>query len=97
MLTKIFLDSAPLITSLFFIMGAFIVFQILFAGIRLVFKVIHKNIDKYLLRSILGIIYILSLLFIMQLSIRDKNQPWIYVNFQLVSIIFLYCHIKCSV
>lgn len=88
LLTKIFLDSAPLITSLFFIMGAFIVFQILFAGIRLVFKVIHKNIDKYLLRSILGIIYILSLLFIMQLSIRDKNQPWIYVNFQLVSIIF---------
>ncbi|GEO46398.1 GGDEF domain-containing protein [Companilactobacillus kimchii] len=88
MLTKIFLDNAPLITSLFFIMGAFIVFQILFAGVRLIFKVIHRNIDKYLIRSILGIIYILSLLFIMQLSIRDKNQSWIYINFQLVSIIF---------
>ncbi|GEO57840.1 GGDEF domain-containing protein [Companilactobacillus bobalius] len=88
MLTKIFLDNAPLIASLFFIMGAFIVFQILFAGVRLILKVRRRNTDRYLLRSILGIIYILSLLFIMQLSIRGKNQSWIYVNFQLVSIIF---------
>lgn len=88
LLTKIFLDNAPLIASLFFIMGAFIVFQILFAGVRLLLKIRHRNTDRYLLRSILGLIYILSLLFIMQLSIRDKNQSWIYVNFQLVSIIF---------
>lgn len=88
LLTNIFLNSAPLTTSLFFIMRAFVVFQILFAGVRLIFKVLKKSIDKYVLRSILGIIYILVLLLIMQITIRGRGQSWIYINFQLVSIIF---------
>ncbi|GAB5056072.1 GGDEF domain-containing protein [Companilactobacillus alimentarius] len=88
MLSKLFLDIAPLTVSLFFIMGAFVVFQIIFSGIRKILQSKNINIDEYALRSVLGIIYILVLLFIMQSSIRNANESWIYINFQIVSVIF---------
>lgn len=46
------------------------------------------KIDTFTLRSILGISYILMLLFTMQKAIPNKDFSWIYVNFQLVSVIF---------
>jgi len=69
-------------------MGVFLVFQIFFDGVKKIIKPQEHNIDEYQLRFILGIIYILLVLFIMQSSIRNKNYSWMYVNFQLVAVIF---------
>ncbi|WP_057881492.1 GGDEF domain-containing protein [Companilactobacillus kimchiensis] len=88
MLTSLVLNRTILITSLFFIMGVFVVFQILFAGVKKALNVKNNNIDEYTLRTILGIIYILSILFIMQSSITNKHYSWTFVNFQLVAVIF---------
>ncbi|TGD22992.1 GGDEF domain-containing protein [Companilactobacillus suantsaicola] len=88
MLTGFFVNQAPLVTSLFFIMGAFIVFQIFFSGAKRIALKINENIDIYYLRAILGIIYILLVLFIMQSFVRDETRPWVYVNFQLISLLF---------
>jgi diguanylate cyclase (GGDEF)-like protein len=88
LLTGFFVSQAPLVTSLFFIMGAFIVFQILFSGAKRIAVRINGSIDIYHLRAILGIIYILLILIIMQSFVRDATRPWVYVNFQMVSLIF---------
>jgi len=88
LLTKIFLSRATLVVSLFFIMGVFVVFQIMFAFVKKILDVKNNKIDEYTLRSILGILYILAILFTMQNSIRDASYSWIYINFQLVSVIF---------
>lgn len=96
MLTNIFLNDAPLVTSLFFIMGAFIIFQILFAGIRLILKVRERSVDRYVLRSILGIIYILAILFAMQLAIRGGSTILDLYQLPISFHNFLYPYIKCS-
>lgn len=88
LLTNMLLSKTTLITSLFFIMGVFLVFQIIFDGIKKIINLKKYNIDEYLLRFILGIIYILIILLTMQHSIHDKSNVWIYVNFQLVATIF---------
>lgn len=69
-------------------MGIFVVFQVAFAGIK---KILHWRkirFDEYTLRSLLGIIYILAVLFSLQISIPHGGNSWVFVNFQLVSIIF---------
>ncbi|GEO79771.1 GGDEF domain-containing protein [Companilactobacillus mindensis] len=88
MLTNTLLSETTLISSLFFIMGVFLVFQVIFDGIKKFINLKKYNIDEYLLRFILGIIYILIIMLTMQLSIRGKHSAWIYVNFQLVATIF---------
>jgi len=70
-------------------MGAFVVFQIFFDGLKKLLDVKNNRvIDEYALRTILGIIYILAILFTMQSSVRDAHYSWVYINFQLVSVIF---------
>ncbi|PMD73803.1 GGDEF domain-containing protein [Companilactobacillus nuruki] len=88
MLTEQFLAHSILISSLFFMLGIFIAFQVVFNSLKkiLILKQIHFN--EYTLRSILGIIYILVLLFSMQVSISNRQSIWAFVNFQLIAVIF---------
>ncbi|WP_240704412.1 GGDEF domain-containing protein [Companilactobacillus zhachilii] len=88
MLTSYVIGKASLITSLFFIMGVFIVFQVAFAGLKKVLTIKDVNFDEYTLRAILGIIYILVNLFILQSSVRGRAPSWTFINFQLVAVIF---------
>lgn len=69
-------------------MGVFIVFQVAFAGLKKVLTIKDVNFDEYTLRAILGIIYILIILFILQSSVRGRAPSWTFINFQLVAVIF---------
>ena len=88
MLTSLVLNKATLLTSLFFMMGIFVVFQVSFDGIRKVLSVKNIHIDEFILRSFLGITYILVLLFSLQSSLSSKQPTWTFINFQLVAVIF---------
>src|SRR5699024_5249506 len=44
--------------------------------------------DSYSLRAALGVIYIMSLLFYMEITATHVQQSWIYINFELISVIF---------
>jgi len=88
LLTSYVIGKASLLTSLFFIMGIFIVFQVSFAGIKKVLNFNDINFDEYTLRAILGIIYILAILFTLQVSVRGHSHSWTFINFQLVAVIF---------
>lgn len=88
MLTADFIKQASLIPSLFFVMGIFIVFQVAFAGIKKILNWKKIRFDEYTLRSLLGIIYILAVLFSLQSSLSHTGASWTFINFQLVSVIF---------
>ncbi|CAJ1191830.1 hypothetical protein CPR19088_GLDEOEPO_02233 [Companilactobacillus paralimentarius] len=88
MLTSFVIGKASLLTSLFFIMGVFIVFQVAFAAIKKVLTIKDVNFDEYTLRAVLGIIYILVILFVLQNSVRGHGNSLTFVNFQLVAVIF---------
>ncbi|GEO65106.1 hypothetical protein [Companilactobacillus nantensis] len=53
MLTSFVIGKASLLTSLFFIMGVFIVFQVAFAAIKKVLTIKDVNFDEYTLRAVL--------------------------------------------
>lgn len=88
MLTSSFLDASTLLPSLFYILGAFLVFQVLFSGIKVLLNKMAIHYDPYSLRATLGVIYIMSLLFYMEITATHVQQSWIYINFELISVIF---------
>lgn len=88
MLTSSFLDVSSLLPSLFYILGAFLVFQVLFSGIKVLLNKMAVHYDPYSLRAALGVIYIMSLLFYMEITATNVQHSWIYINFELISVIF---------
>lgn len=88
MLTSSFLDVSSLLPSLFYILGAFLVFQVLFSGIKVLLNKMAVHYDSYSLRAALGVIYIMSLLFYMEITATNIQHSWIYINFELISVIF---------
>ena len=88
LLTSSFLNASPLLSSLFYILGAFLVFQVLFSGIKVLLNKMVIHYDPYSLRAALGVIYIMSLLFYMEIAATHVQQSWIYINFELISVIF---------
>ncbi|MFC6175747.1 GGDEF domain-containing protein [Companilactobacillus huachuanensis] len=88
MLTSFIIGKASLLTSLFFIMGVFIVFQVSFEGLKKLLTLKDFNFDGFTLRAILGIIYIVVVLFILQSSVQGRAPSWTFINFQLVAVIF---------
>ena len=88
MLTSSFLDVSSLLPSLFYILGAFLVFQVLFSGIKVLLNKMAVHYDSYSLRAALGVIYIMSLLFYMEITATNVQHSWIYINFELISVIF---------
>lgn len=87
MLTSSFLDVSSLLPSLFYILGAFLVFQVLFSGIKVLLNKMAVHYDPYSLRAALGVIYIMSLLFYMEITATNVQHSWIYINFELISVI----------
>ncbi|MDG5114146.1 GGDEF domain-containing protein [Companilactobacillus pabuli] len=88
MLTSSFLDVSSLLPSLFYILVAFLVFQVLFSGIKVLLNKMAVHYDSYSLRAALGVIYIMSLLFYMEITATNVQHSWIYINFELISVIF---------
>lgn len=88
MLTKYVLQEMPLLTSLFFIFGVFIIYEILFDGVKSVLSLKEINIESGILKAQLGIMYLFILLFGLQALVVNHQATWIFINFQIVALIF---------
>lgn len=78
----------PLLTSLFFILGVFIIYEILFDGVKSVLSLKEINIESGILKAQLGIMYLFILLFGLQALVVNHQATWIFINFQIIALIF---------
>ncbi|HIY93243.1 GGDEF domain-containing protein [Companilactobacillus sp. HBUAS56275] len=88
MLTKYVLQEMPLLVSLFFILGVFIIYEILFDGIKSVLSIRKIEIESNILKAQLGIMYLFILLFGLQTLVVNQETTWIFINFQIIALIF---------
>jgi len=79
---------APFITSIFFILGVFTLYNVLFnwGVVALTQKKIRFNENK--LNSWCGVLYMLIFIFAMQATIVGKPISWQFMNFQIIALIF---------
>ncbi|MFC6176101.1 GGDEF domain-containing protein [Companilactobacillus huachuanensis] len=79
---------APVITSIFFILGVFTLYQVAFDWLR---NIVHEkkfSINDDILRSSFGVIYMLVFIFSMQSTIVGKSISWEFMNFIIIALIF---------
>ena len=89
MLTSYVIKFAPLLISLFFILGVFVFYEILFDGVRLILYRHQVNIPNQILRPWLGVLYIFLLLISFQSLISKTPTNWLFINFQITALVFL--------
>ena len=79
---------SPFITSIFFILGVFTLYQVLYEGLKNLLKSKKLNIDDDVLNSWFGVFYMLIFIFSMQASIVGTAVSWQFMNFQLMGLVF---------
>lgn len=79
---------APIITSIFFVLGVFTLYQVLFDWLKTVFREKKINVDDDILNSWFGVIYILIFIFGMQSTITGKSISWEFMNFIIIGLIY---------
>lgn len=79
---------SPLITSIFFILGVFTLYQVLFDWMKSVIEVKKWPIDTEKMRSWFGVVYILIFVYSTQLTMVGKSSSWEFMNFQLIALVF---------
>ncbi|AVK63734.1 GGDEF domain-containing protein [Lactobacillus sp. CBA3606] len=78
----------PFITSIFFILGVFTLYWVLFNWITSWLHARHINIADDVVNSWHGVIYMLIFVFGLQSLIVGQSTAWQFMNFQLIAIIF---------
>lgn len=79
---------SPFITSIFFILGVFKLFEVLVDWIKVKLHSKDINIKDHTVESVIGILYMLIFSFGMQYSILGQSYSWEFMNFQLIAIVF---------
>ena len=79
---------SPFITSIFFILGVFTLFEVLVDWIKVKLHSKDINIKDHTVESVIGILYMLIFSFGMQYSILGQSYSWEFMNFQLIAIVF---------
>jgi len=79
---------SPFITSVFFILGIFTLYQVLYEGLKNFVESKNINIDADVLNSWFGVLYMLIFIFSMQANIVGTNVSWQFMNFQLMGLVF---------
>lgn len=79
---------SPFITSIFFILGVFTLYQVIYDGLKTLLHSKNIKIDDDLLNSWFGVFYMGLLIFNMQATIVGTPVSWQYMNFQLIALIF---------
>ncbi|KRK93241.1 GGDEF domain-containing protein [Companilactobacillus futsaii] len=79
---------SPFITSIFFILGVFTLFEVLVDWIKVKLHSKDINIKDHTVESVVGITYMLIFSFGMQYSILGQSYSWEFMNFQLIAIVF---------
>lgn len=79
---------SPVVTSIFFILGVFTLYQVLFDWIKTVLQKKNIDFDEDMLNSWFGVLYILIFIFSMQSTIVGKPISWEFMNFIVIALIF---------
>lgn len=79
---------SPIITSIFFVLGVFTLYQVLFDWIKTILHAKKIQIEDDLVNSWFGIVYMLVFIFGMQSTIVGKEVSWEFMNFIIIALIF---------
>jgi len=79
---------SPVVTSIFFILGVFTLYQVAFDWLKTVVHEKKLSISDTTLRSAFGVIYMLVFIFSMQSTIVGKSISWEFMNFIIIGLIF---------
>lgn len=79
---------SPFVTSIFFILGVFTLYQVLFDWMKSVIAVKKWPIDTEKMRSWFGVVYMLVFVYSTQLTMVGKSTSWEFMNFQLIALVF---------
>lgn len=79
---------SPFITGLFFVLGVFTLYQVLYDELK---SYLHRkkiNVDDDKVRAWFGVLYVMIFIFSMQASVVGTKISWEFMNFQLLALIF---------
>lgn len=79
---------SPIITSVFFILGVFTLYQVLFNWLKTVLDERKIKFDEDVINSWFGVIYMLIFIFSLQSTIVGKSSSWEFMNFIVIALIF---------
>lgn len=79
---------APVVTSVFFILGVFTLYVVLVDWLKSKIRLKYPDIREHTIESWFGVIYILIFIYSLQIGIAGQNISWLYMNFQLIAVIF---------
>lgn len=79
---------SPVITSIFFILGVFTLYQVVFDWLKTVVHEKKMSISDNTVKSLFGVIYMLVFIFTMQSTIVGKSISWEFMNFIVIALIF---------
>ncbi|TGD25392.1 GGDEF domain-containing protein [Companilactobacillus suantsaicola] len=79
---------SPFITSIFFILGVFTLYEVLYDWLKSFFNLKKFKIDEDHLNSVFGIFYMLIFIFSMQASLSGRDISWQFMNFQIIALVF---------
>jgi len=79
---------SPFITSVFFILGVFTLYQVLSDWMKSVLHSTKIKIDIDMLSSWFGVLYMLLFIFSTQATVVGQSISWQFMNFQLIALVF---------
>ncbi|WP_057880059.1 GGDEF domain-containing protein [Companilactobacillus kimchiensis] len=79
---------SPFITSIFFILGVFTLYQVLYDWIKSLLHIKKINLSDNVFNSWFGVLYMLVFIFSMQASLVGRSISWEFMNFQIIALVF---------
>jgi len=96
-LTWIAWRVSPFITSIFFILGVFTLYEVLVDWIKSKVHLWKPDIREHTIDNWCGILYMVLFIFGLQLTIAGKPVSWEFMNFQLIAIVFCAYFLKIHI
>lgn len=79
---------APFVTGIFFILGVFTLYQVVYDWIKSFLNSKKIQFSENLLNAWFGVLYMLIFIFSMQSSLVGRNVSWEFMNFQIIALIY---------
>lgn len=88
---------SPFVTSIFFILGVFTLYQVVYDRVKSLLDAKKVNYNETILNSWFGVLYMLLFIFSMQSSLVGRSISWEFMNFQIIALIFCAYFLKIHV
>lgn len=79
---------SPFISGVFFILGVFTLYQVMYDGLKTLLRTKKIKIDEDKLNSYFGVLYMGIFIISMQATIVGTPVSWQFMNFQLIALVF---------